>query len=189
MSVGNTVRHPVMPDEEIRGRVWGGGFAPGVGRMGLRGVGNEPHTIFVDGLTKRTMKRMLYVKFGKFGYIMDVCISKKLRAKASGPYAFIRYKNRSGVVDAIRMLNGTMWDNNNLVVTMSKFERNGGFNRRMVHDRKLQLGGREKKATQKWVEVRRRTIVGVGGDGLRETTTSMEKTRRKEVRGIWADEQ
>ncbi|MED6160700.1 hypothetical protein PIB30_053837 [Stylosanthes scabra] len=142
-----------MSDERTR-RESVGGFVSGArrrgswdfGRVGLnaKGDGDEPQTIFVDGLVAGITKRMLYVKFGKFKYILDVFISRKMRAKAIGSYAFIRYKNRRGAEDAIRMLNGTMWENNNLVVTIPKFERSGA---------------------------------------------SMEKSRIKEVKGVWAEEQ
>ncbi|MED6113841.1 hypothetical protein PIB30_074620 [Stylosanthes scabra] len=96
----------------------GGGFAPGVWRNINRGVntrtGVEEKTIvFVDNLPANVTKRELY---------------KKLRMKAKGLFAFIRFQRFGGALRLIRRLNGTLWKGGNLFITMSKFKRSDGTN-------------------------------------------------------------
>ncbi|MED6106683.1 hypothetical protein PIB30_006627 [Stylosanthes scabra] len=143
-----------------------GGNAKGYG-----GNWDEPHTVFVDSLPEGISKRVLYVKFGKFGYILDIFISRKVRTKAGGPYAFIRYKARLGADEAIRMMNGTIWENNKLLVTMSKYGRNGGIGHGGNYEGNMNRG-KKNNVTQKWVEMRRKTVAGKEGRNEGEIATS-----------------
>ncbi|MED6116275.1 hypothetical protein PIB30_098683, partial [Stylosanthes scabra] len=194
--VENTVRAPALLEKETRGIVWGE-FALGDRRLGYRGSGtdkrgpwhnrDEPHTIFVDRLSTSTSKRVLYKKFGRFGYITDVFFSRKKRMRAVGLFAFIRYSTRGGALNAIGTLNGMSWENNQILVTMSKFQRNGGV-RSNIHQ-----GNPEPKkmlrVTQKWVEVNKRKEIDDKARKNEETKDDIVKVVRKEVEGIWAENQ
>ncbi|MED6124513.1 hypothetical protein PIB30_059615 [Stylosanthes scabra] len=158
--VGNTVRAPVIPEEEIKVRV-------GVGLYQVDGgVTNKgwfwPQKVArarlgvdenVDNLPTGVSKRQLYKDFGRDGYVTDIFVSRKLRMKANGPFAFIRFQRYGGVMRAIRRSNGTLWGGGKLFITLSKFKREDD-KRRGVPVGKLEqrMGPR---TIRKWVEVKK----------------------------------
>ncbi|MED6207406.1 hypothetical protein PIB30_035507 [Stylosanthes scabra] len=83
-------------------------------------------TVFVDNLPLNVSKRGLYMKFGKFGYVNDIFVSRKARKTTVGPKLFIslskyrKYDSRSGV------MNG-----------------------------RKETIGQQRKITQKWVEIKK----------------------------------
>ncbi|MED6163097.1 hypothetical protein PIB30_076620 [Stylosanthes scabra] len=150
----------------------GGGFPPGVRRNINRGFytrsgADEKTTIFVDNLPDSVIKRELYEEFGRDGYVTDIFISRKLRLKAKGPFAFISFQRIGGALRSIRRLNGTLWHGGKLFLTMSKFRRYEGVYL-VNHQRQVHL-----RTTTKWVEVRRTTTKDTGISG----TPAMRKER------------
>ncbi|MED6147672.1 hypothetical protein PIB30_045981 [Stylosanthes scabra] len=92
---------------------------------------NSPHTIFVDNLPPEVSKRALYKEFGKDGFFLDVFIARKERRNMNSPFAFIRYHAYGGALRAINRLNGTLWCDAKLFVTLSEYGREAnGENRR-----------------------------------------------------------
>ncbi|MED6160568.1 hypothetical protein PIB30_052623 [Stylosanthes scabra] len=168
-----------------------GGFAPGVRRVGFNGYGSNakgysdsrdvPHTVFVDGLPEGISKRALYVKFGKCGYILDVFISRKQRVRTEGPFPFIRYKSVRGAVEAIWALNNTIWGNNKLLVTISKYERKGGAENGGNFAENIQKAKRSNTG--------RKLANGEEEENKGELATTSKQNTRKEVEGVWAEDQ
>ncbi|MED6182795.1 hypothetical protein PIB30_032017 [Stylosanthes scabra] len=91
----------------------------------------------------------LYKAFGKYGFISDIFILRKARQRSQGPFAFIRYVAHGGAVKAVEMMNNKKWENERLLVTISKYRQ------RVAVDRGRQSGSTgdeaKRRIVQKWV--------------------------------------
>ncbi|MED6125669.1 hypothetical protein PIB30_070810 [Stylosanthes scabra] len=124
-----------MPEEGTRGRVWEDLF-PEYGGKHI-GMG---HRIGTD-------------EFGRHRYVKDVFVSRKIRRNSNSPFAFVRFNKYVGASEAIQRLNGRLWDERKLFITLSKFERDDG-SRREANER-VNIPRQAKKIVQKWVEVKK----------------------------------
>ncbi|MED6164118.1 hypothetical protein PIB30_086645 [Stylosanthes scabra] len=95
----------------------------GVSRGGLA-IGDRRwegrHTTFVDGLPAKTTKRDLYKLLGRNGFIIDIFISRKVRINKEGTFAFVRFKEYRGVMNAVENMNGVSWQGRVLTVCLAR---------------------------------------------------------------------
>ncbi|MED6220844.1 hypothetical protein PIB30_048744 [Stylosanthes scabra] len=133
----------------------GVGFVSGDRRFtywdGERGTEREPRrgfTVFVDNLPMDVLKRALFKEFGRSGFITDIYVSRKYRRNFKGAFAFIRYNEYGGALRSVSVMNGTMWGNAKLLVTMSKYGRG-----MITNKGKGENGvGVKQRVSQRWVE-------------------------------------
>ncbi|MED6171824.1 hypothetical protein PIB30_044378 [Stylosanthes scabra] len=185
-----------------------GGFVSGVRRFNhwgwethkqvLDNRRDEPHTVFEDNLPMDISKRKLYKEFGRCGFITDVFVSRKMRQTKTCPFAFIRFNMCGGAEKAIGMLNGKLWDMDNLLVSKSKYGRNGtaktGRQARVLPVKETQRRVQKwviknPRITQKWVEVRKRSEEAVKVIPKQKIKEVNKEVIKKVVDAVWAEDQ
>ncbi|MED6138807.1 hypothetical protein PIB30_077968 [Stylosanthes scabra] len=102
------------------------------------------------------------------------------------PFAFVRFMEFDSARKAMETLQGKNWEGRNLIVSMAKFRRNKTLGIQMSDD--VQRQASRKRITQKWIEIRN---PNQEKDKTGEThePKKPEPTRRKEIEGIWAEDQ
>ncbi|MED6191876.1 hypothetical protein PIB30_004955 [Stylosanthes scabra] len=71
-----------------------------------------------------TWREMLR-KFGKYGNVKDIFISRKPRKSLNCPFASVRFEAYEATISVIDRLNGQVWGDRKVMISMSKFTRNG----------------------------------------------------------------
>ncbi|MED6160010.1 hypothetical protein PIB30_047502 [Stylosanthes scabra] len=91
-------------------------------------------SVFVDNLLDQISKRMMYTEFGRYGGIVDVFISRKIRKMQKTPFAFVRFKDKSGAYKAIEDMKQehSRKDDYIGVVVLGKLKSHNEATRRMV---------------------------------------------------------
>ncbi|MED6186470.1 hypothetical protein PIB30_066969 [Stylosanthes scabra] len=140
---------------------------------------------FVDNLPLKVTKREIYKRFRRNGYITDIFISRKLRKNAIGPFAFVRFHSYEGAAKAITTINGTIWDDAKLYVTMARSKRIGNSER--TQERYVKQQGTNSGIQKKWVAIGAKTKDRQTEHSDR-CCNSM-KCRTKEVEALWCAEQ
>ncbi|MED6170487.1 hypothetical protein PIB30_031475 [Stylosanthes scabra] len=145
--------------------VWRNNFWDGLWSGSRNDIFNKNRTLFtafVDNLSPTTTKRNMYKEFGKDGYIKDIYVSRKRRRETNGTFAFVRFCNYGSMRRAVVRTNGMYWNRRKIFVSMSKFTRDSGS-----------------RATEK------EAAIGGGTNHQQDTKVST----RKEVHGVWAEDQ
>ncbi|MED6145222.1 hypothetical protein PIB30_023171 [Stylosanthes scabra] len=118
-------------------------------------------------MPKSVSKRELYKKFGRFGYVTDIFISRKIRQNSDNPFAFIRFGKYQSAMDAIKSLNEMSWEGEKLFLSLLKFRRetNARNNRLKREDRKEHDKNAKKVVKAVWSEEQKsrleRSLLGV----------------------------
>ncbi|MED6155459.1 hypothetical protein PIB30_005311 [Stylosanthes scabra] len=131
-----------------------------------------------------TTKRELYKEFGKCGFVKDIFISRKKRRNTEGTFAFVRYCEDSWMIRAINRLNGVLWNGRKLFVSESRYTWGGRVQRQPLL--KNQHKEMKKGRTQKWIPVKQKQTDESDNRGHNKESGS---DRRKEIQGIWAEDQ
>ncbi|MED6223602.1 hypothetical protein PIB30_075524 [Stylosanthes scabra] len=122
------------------------------------------------------------------GYVKDIYVSRKKRRNSKGTFAFVRFWEYGRVMKAIARLNGKPWHAYKLFVSLSKFRRDGGPRwENMEHEK--HVGGQGKRQTQKWIPVKNKIGEGTTTGQSLAQKQHTELCRRKEVQGVWSEEQ
>ncbi|MED6111598.1 hypothetical protein PIB30_053662 [Stylosanthes scabra] len=169
-----------------------GGFAHGV-RKNTQGWGENNSrdywkgavfTAFVDNLSSTITKWDLYKEFGKDGFVKDIFISRMNRRYKEGNFAFVRYGQYNSVMRAIDRLNGVLWKGQTLLVSRSKFGRDGDA----AEGKYVQSMNRvaKKGCSLKWVPVKRPAIHDERGTEGKQNSITKD---RKKIQGVWAEDQ
>ena len=89
----------------------------------LRNIEAKSFTVFVDNLPKSMTVSWLWQLFKGEGQVIDVFMPRKRRSSKPAPFAFFRYANKKGAMDAMENLNGMVIRGSIMAVQEAKYKR------------------------------------------------------------------
>ena len=94
-------------------------------RSSARDQSNEVYSLFVDKIPQGLATTWLRHLFQRFGLVVDIFISTKIRKSCKDGFGFVRYSTIEAATKAIANLNGLAVQGRRLQVSMAKYQKGG----------------------------------------------------------------